>query len=247
MVEIKDNNKTFVLSHYEKVFPLKDVQTFIIDPPYNIGFDYKSEYKDKLNKQQYADTMYDIIQLMYESSKDNASCFLINYPEIIAEFYHIILDTNWNVHQWINWVYPSNIGMSNKKFTRASRTILWLTKDNPKIYIDAMQQPYKNPNDKRIKELISKGKKGTNFYDWWEINLCKNVSKDKNNYVNQIPEELLKRLILTTTDEGDLVADPMCGSGSTIVTAAKLNRLGWGCDLNENLLPIWKEHCDTGR
>jgi DNA modification methylase len=244
MVEIKGINKTFVLSSYEMALPVDNVQTFIIDPPYNIGFNYKSNYKDTLNKQEYSDTLYEVIQIMYESSNNSASCFLINYPEIIAEYYHTILDTSWNVHQWINWVYPSNIGMSSKKFTKASRTVLWLTKDNPKINIDAVQQPYKNPTDKRIKELISKGKKGTNLYDWWEINLCKNVSKDKNDYVNQIPEELLRRLILTTTDEGDLVADPMCGSGSTIVTASKLNRIGWGCDINENLLPIWKGHCE---
>ncbi len=244
MVEIIGVNKTFVLSSYEMALPVDNVQTFIIDPPYNIGFNYKSNYKDTLNKQEYSDTLYEVTQMMYESSNDNASCFLINYPEIIAEYYHTILDTSWNVHQWINWVYPSNIGMSNKRFTRASRTVLWLAKDNPKINIDAVQQPYKNPTDKRIKELISKGKKGTNLYDWWEINLCKNVSKEKNDYVNQIPEELLRRLILTTTDEGDLVADPMCGSGSTVVTAAKLNRVGWGCDINENLLPIWKGHCE---
>ena len=86
---------------------------------------------------------------------------------------------------------------------------MWLTKDNPKIYIDRVLQPYKNLNDKRIKENIANGRKGTHLYDWWQINLVKNVSKQKHNYTNQIPQELLKRLIFTTTDELDLVADPM--------------------------------------
>lgn len=240
MKTLNGKNKTFVLGSYEETFPLENVQTFILDPPYNIGFDYKSKYKDNMSTQEYSDTLYDITQLMYESSVDTASCFIINYPEIIAKFFPIFLDTSWEFHQWITWVYPSNIGMSNRKFTRASRTVLWLTKENSKIYINREQQPYKNPNDKRIKELIANGKKGTNFYDWWDINLCKNVSKDKNEYVNQIPFELLKRLIVSTTDEGDLVADPMCGSGSAVMAASNLNRKGWGCDLNENLLPIWE-------
>jgi len=243
VLEVADNDKTFVLSSYEMALPVENVQTFIIDPPYNIGFNYRSGYKDSLEKQEYSDGLYEVLEMMFESSNTNASCFLINYPEIIAEYYHTILDTSWNVYQWINWVYPSNIGHSKKRFTKASRTVLWLAKDDPKIHIDAIQQPYKNPTDKRIKELVANGKTGTNLYDWWEINLCKNVSKDKSNYVNQIPEELLKRLILTTTDEGDLVADPMCGSGSTVVTAAKLDRVGWGCDLNENLIPVWEKHC----
>lgn len=241
MQTLTGKNKTLVLGAYEEIFPITDVQTFILDPPYNIGFDYKSKYKDNMSTQEYSDTLYDITQLMFESSKETASCFIINYPEIIAKFFPVFLDTSWNFYQWITWAYPSNIGVNRKKFTRGSRTVLWLTKENPKIYIDRLTQPYKNPTDKRIKELISKGKKGTNLYDWWEINLCKNVSKDKNDYVNQIPYELLRRLILLTSDEGDLIADPMCGSGSTVLAAANLKRVGWGCDLNENLLPLWKK------
>ena len=105
-----------------------------------------------------------------------------------------------------------------------------------------MLQPYKNPNDKRIKEHIANGRKGTHLYDWWEINLVKNVSKQKHNYTNQIPQELLKRLIFTTTDELDLVADPMCGTGSTLITASKLNRNGWGCDINSDLQELWNSY-----
>ena len=125
--------------------------------------------------------------------------------------------TDWNIHQWISWVYPSNIGHSKRKFTTAHRTILWLVKDNPKVNIDAVTQPYKNPTDKRVRELIKSGKKGTHLYDWWEINLVKNVSKDKKQYVNQIPSEVLKRLILTTTDSKDKVLDPACGAGGFLI------------------------------
>jgi len=53
---------------------------------------------------------------------------------------------------------------------------------------------------------------------------------------------LLKRLIFTTTDELDLVADPMCGTGSTLITASKLNRNGWGCDLNSDLQELWDSY-----
>ena len=58
--------------------------------------------------------------------------FLINYPEIIAELFQTIKLTNWNIHQWISWVYPSNIGHSKRKFTTAHRSILWLTKRKSK-------------------------------------------------------------------------------------------------------------------
>jgi adenine-specific DNA-methyltransferase len=244
MKQISKGNKTFINGSFEMLENIKNVQTFIVDPPYNIGFNYRTDFKDNADTSDYAQTTYDLINHMYVSSKDDASCFYINYPEKIAELYPIFLDSEWKIHQWIYWVYPSNIGVNKRKFTKSTRAILWLTKDEPKIYIDKVQQPYKNPSDKRIQELIASGKTGTNLYDWWEINMCKNVSKDKNDYVNQIPEELLKRLILTTTDEDDLVVDPMCGSGSTIITAEKLNRKGLGFDINTNLIPLWQNHCD---
>ncbi len=224
------------------MLPIEGVQTWIVDPPYNIKYNYNSSFKDNLDAEQYSLMIYDLLELAYDSTKDNGSFFLINYPDIIAELFIDIKRSRWNVHQWITWVYPSNIGMSNRKFTRASRTVLWLSKGEPKVNISAVQQPYKNPKDKRIMGQMAKGKTGTNLYDWWDINLCKNVSKDKNDYVNQIPAELLRRLILSTTEEGDLVADGMCGSGSTVVAAESLGRRGFGCDINENLLPIWEKH-----
>lgn len=243
MFQITQGNKTFVNGSFELMENLQNVQTYIVDPPYNIGFNYKNEFKDNLKMDEYAQLNWDLLNFMFVSSKNDASCFYINYPEKIAELYPVFMDSEWRIHQWIFWVYPSNIGVNARKFTKSTRAILWLVKDEPKIYINAVQQPYKNPNDKRIKELIESGKKGTNLYDWWEINMCKNVSKDKNDYVNQIPDELLKRLILTTTDENDLVADPMCGSGSTLITAERLNRKAFGMDINANLIPIWEKHC----
>jgi len=240
-MKISNKQIELYLSEYSYELPIENVQTFIIDPPYNIGYNYKSKINDSLHPEDYKNMIYDVLELAYDSTKDDGSLFLINYPEIIFDLYKPITDSSWKVHQWISWVYPSNIGHSKRKFTTAHRTVLWLTKDNPKVYMDRVTQPYKNPTDKRVKKLIESGRTGTHLYNWWEVNMVKNVSKDKQLYVNQIPQELLMRLILTTTDKGDLVADPMCGTASSLVTAANLGRKGWGCDVNENLLEIWEK------
>lgn len=236
------NRMKFYLEDFRNVMPLKNIQTVIVDPPYNINFNYGKNFKDNIDPEEYKQLMYDVSDLSYKSTKDDSSMFIINYPEIIAELFQTLKKTEWNIHQWISWVYPSNIGHSKKKFTTAHRSILWLVKDNPKVNIDAVIQPYKNPTDRRVRELIKSGKKGTHLYDWWEINLVKNVSKDKKQYVNQIPSEVLKRLILTTTDSKDKVLDPMCGTGSSAVEAAKLKRSGIGIDINSELIKIWNEN-----
>ena len=82
-------------------------------------------------------------------------------------------------------------------------------KGEPEFYGERVVQPYRNPTDKRIRKLIhEEGKMGTNLYNWWNVNLCKNVSKDKKEYSNQIPESLLSASSSATTNFGDLVADP---------------------------------------
>jgi len=220
-------------------FPEFPIQTTIIDPPYNIGFNYKSDFKDKMTHDEYNKFIYECIEGCFWNSTDDASLFLINYPEIVFNLYKAISESNWNVHQFIQWVYPINSGFSKKRFTKASRTIVWLTKNNPKIYIDRVTQDYKNPEDKRVQELIASGKTGTHFYNWWEINIVKGNSKEHLGYVNQIPYELLRRLILTTTDVNDVVYDPMCGSGSTVYAANHLGRLGIGYDISSEAKAVW--------
>jgi len=232
----------FYLDDFRKVLPLKNIQTVIVDPPYNINFNYGKNFKDNINPEEYKALMFDVLDLSYKSTKKDSSMFLINYPEIIAELFQTVKLTKWNIHQWISWVYPSNIGHSSRKFTTAHRSILWLTKDEPKIYMDRVTQPYKNPTDKRVQKLIESGKTGTNLYNWWEINLVKNVSKDKESYVNQIPREVLRRLILTTTDKRNIVLDPMCGTGSTLLAARDEGRSGIGIDINSDLKKIWKKY-----
>ncbi len=232
----------FYLDDFRKVLPLKNIQTVIVDPPYNINFNYGKNFKDNINPEEYKALMFDVLDLSYKSTKKDSSMFLINYPEIIAELFQTIKLTKWNIHQWISWVYPSNIGHSSRKFTTAHRSILWLTKDEPKIYMNRVTQPYKNPTDKRVKKLIESGKTGTNLYNWWEINLVKNVSKDKESYVNQIPREVLRRLILATTDKRNIVLDPMCGTGSTLLAARDEGRSGIGIDINSDLKKIWKKY-----
>ena len=223
-------------------FPKIPIQTTIIDPPYNIGFNYKSDFKDKMTLEEYNKFIYDCIEGCYHYSTNDANLFLINYPEIIFDLYLAIEESSWNLHQFIQWVYPINSGFSKTRFTKSSRTIVWLTKDNPKIYIDRVTQDYKNPEDKRVRELIASGKTGTHLYNWWEINIVKGNSKEHLGYVNQIPYELLRRLILTTTDENDVVYDPMCGSGSTVFAAGHLDRIGIGYDISPKARDVWNKY-----
>ena len=224
--------------------PGKGIKLFLTDPPYNLGFDYGPEVNDRQPEEDYHQMMEDVFDSCYEAADDNANLFIIHYPQDLAKMWPR-LTKKWKFHQWITWAYPANFGHSTKKWTNASRTILWLVKGEPEFYGDRVVQPYRNPTDRRIKKLIhEEGQMGTNLYNWWVVNLCKNVSKDKREYSNQIPEELLERIILSTTNTGDLVADPFSGTFSTSRTAMRLGRRAWGCDLNPEVIKWRPTHPD---
>lgn len=66
---------------------------------------------------------------------------------------------------------------------------------------------------------------------WDDINLITSASSESLNYATQKPEKLLERILKTSTNKGDLVADFFCGSGTTLGVAEKLGRRWIGCDL----------------
>jgi len=220
------------------------VKLFLTDPPYNIGHKY-GDVSDRRPKEEYLKLMENVLKAAYKAADDSAHFFMIHYPEAIAEMWPILTEeTGWEFHQWITWTYPSNIGMSNKSWTRASRTIIWLQKREggiPTFHPKRIVRPYRNPWDKRVAELIKSGKRGCSLYDWWQINLVKNVNEEKSDYSNQIPQVLLDRIIRSTTDVGDLVADPFSGTYSTMKAALGSGRLGWGCDLNKETKQYWPD------
>lgn len=75
-----------------------------------------------------------------------------------------------------------------------------------------------------------KGKLPTNL--WSDIPLVKSTSTEGTGYPTQKPVRLMERLILATTEPGDMVLDPFMGSGTTLIAAEQLKRQWFGIDLN---------------
>ena len=74
-------------------------------------------------------------------------------------------------------------------------------------------------------------KEGTLPVDYWDINIINQAAHERLDYPTQKPESLLERIILASSNEGDIVADFFCGSGTTLAVAEKLGRKWIGSDL----------------
>ena len=84
----------------------------------------------------------------------------------------------------------------------------------------------------------SHDKKGVPMRDVWEIPYLNPRAKERTGWPTQKPLELLRRILLAATEEGDIVLDPVCGSGTTLVAAKELNRRWIGIDCSEEALEI---------
>ena len=82
---------------------------------------------------------------------------------------------------------------------------------------------------------------GTRHTDIFRIDLLNPMSAEATGYPTQKPVALPERIVRASTNEGDLVCDPFCGSGTTLVAAKRLGRRWWGCDRNPQAVTITEQ------
>lgn len=194
--------------------------TIVTDPPYNINFNY-NEYEDNLSDSDY-------INLISELKGNKLA--IIHYPEETMKYFVPALGVPDEVNVW---AYNSNLP------GRQSRLINYY---NTKPDYNKVLQPYKNPNDKRVKAQIAKGRTGVRSYDWFsDIQLVKNVSKQKYNHPCPVPVKLMERIILLTTNEGDTIIDPFMGSGTTGVASLNVGRKFIGFEIDTEYFDMAQE------
>jgi site-specific DNA-methyltransferase (adenine-specific) len=204
-------NNLYNMEFQKGIGEIKEDFIVISDPPYNIDFKY-NQYKDNKGEEEY-------IELI--SNFKGMKAALIHYPEETMRYYVPALGVP---NEVAVWAYNSNL-------PRQSRLINFF---NCKVNFNKVKQPYKNPKDKRIQERIKNGSEGTRLYDWFnDIQLVKNVSKEKNIHPCPIPVKLMERIILLTTNENDLVVDPFMGCGTTAIAAINTKRRYIGFEIDK--------------
>lgn len=193
----------------------------VTDPPFNIGYHY-NKYKDNIPEDEYYEWLGNILSC--------CPSVIVHYPESL---YKIAIRLGNAPERVVSWVYPSNTQKQHRDIA-----FFGVSPDMSKGH-----QPYKNPNDKRVKALIEKGSKGAKLYDWWEVNQVKNVSKEKTDHPCQMPLEVMRRII-QILPEDITVIDPFMGSGSTGVVCRELGKDFIGIEIDEKYFGIAQGRLD---
>lgn len=144
-----------------------------------------------------------------------------------------------NSHQNIYYYSKSKNFKFNMKFTDYAPTtnVDQILQDRERS--EDGKSVYKK--DKNGKIVLGKEKKGVPLSDVWEIPYLNPKAKERVGYPTQKPVLLLKQIIEISTDEGDLVLDPFCGSGTTCVAAKNMDRNFIGIDKSKEAVSLAKK------
>jgi DNA modification methylase len=188
----------------------------------------------------YLDMLYPRLKLMHQLLSPTGALYL-HLDWHASSYARLLLDEIFGAERLLNeivWVYhgPSPI---RSAFNRKHDTILVYTKGEQYTFnVDAVRQPY---NSVTVKTFNSSPKAGFGKMpdlargkvpeDWWYFPVVARMHNERSGYPTQKPEALLERIILASSNPGDLVADFFCGSGTSLAVAARLGRRFIGSDI----------------
>lgn len=229
--------------------PDNSIKLVVTSPPYNLG----KTYEKKMDMEEYLKQQKVVIKESVRVLHPEGSiCWQVgNYVEngeiipLDVLLYPIFNSLNLKLRNRIIWHFGHGLHAS-KRFSGRYEVILWFTKSDTYTFnLDSVRVPQKYPNKKYFKGPkkgeLSGNPKGKNPSDIWEIPNVKSNHVEKTIHPCQFPVELIERLVLSMTNEGDWIFDPFMGVGSTAIAALINNRKVAGAEIMSEYIEIAKE------
>lgn len=220
--------------------PSEFVDLLFIDPPYNLNKDFGNN-KFKVKKDEDYQEIFEkwLLSIIHTLKKDGSVYVCCDWKT--SPMIYNVLNKHLTIRNRITWEREKGRGaLSNWK--NCSEDIWFATiSDNYKFNVDAV---------KLKKKVIAPYRENGVAKDWTEdedgkfrlthpSNLWTDITipfwsmPENTDHPTQKPEKLVAKIILASTNEGDVVLDPFSGSGTTSVVSKKLNRKYIGIELNE--------------
>lgn len=229
-----------------KDIPNRSLQLIVTSPPYNIG----KEYEKKLKLSQYIEQQALVIKECVRALSPHGSiCWQVgNYIDngsiipLDAVLYPIFVDLGLKMRNRIVWHFEHGLHCS-KRLSGRYEAIIWFTKSSDYVFhLDPIRVPQKYPGKKYFKGpkagKYSCNPLGKNPGDVWMIPNVKSNHVEKTLHPCQFPVELIERLVLSMSNEGDWVFDPFLGTGTTIIASIRHNRRGIGAEIEKKYVDI---------
>lgn len=237
----KTNFKLILGNSFEELKKIRknSVDMIFADPPYFLSGDgiscsggemvsvNKGDWDKKIGIEEKHQFNREWIRLCYNLLKDEGTIWISGTLHNIYSIGMALEQEGFKIINNITWKKlnpPPNI--SCRYFVHSTETILWAKKDIKKA---------KHKFNYQLMKELNGGKQAK---DVWESSLTKPSEKKCGKHPTQKPIAILEKLILASTDEGDLILDPFNGSGTTGIVADKLKRKYIGIDMKKEYLDL---------
>lgn len=220
--------------------PSDSVDITFADPPFNLKKKYNT-YEDHKDEDAYLDWCREWLFEMVRITKPSGSIFVHNIPKWLT-YYAGFLNEFATFRHWIAWDAPT--APMGKTLQPSHYGILFYAKNPKENKFYEIRYPHKRCRKCGYLLKDYGGKKkilhpfGPLVSDTWsDIHRIRH-NKHRDAHPCQLPVHLLERLILMSTDEGDVILDPFIGTGTTAVAAARLGRNVIGIDVDSEYVDI---------
>lgn len=227
--------------------PKKFVDLLIVDPPYNLTKDFNGTKFKKTSDEDYGKYTEQWIKAVKPLLKPDATIYVCcdwkSSPAV-----GMTLKKYFTVQNRITWQREKGRGAA-RNWKNGMEDIWFATNsDDYTFHVEDVMlrrrvlAPYKKDGEPKDWEETEDGRfrntYPSNFWD--DISVPYWSMAENTAHPTQKPEKLLAKLILASSDEGDIILDPFAGSGSALVAAKKLGRHYVGIEINE-LYCVWAE------
>ncbi len=244
-----DKNQTICGDSFAVVEKLKDksVDLLIVDPPYNLDKVYHGNTFKKMKDNSYAEYTEKWITAVKGKLKDTASIYVCcDWKSSLV--IGAILEKHFILRNRITWQREKGRG-AKQNWKNSMEDIFFATVGEKYTFnLDAVKQrkkvlaPYKDNGEPKDWQETKDGKyRDTCPSNFWDDIAVPYWSMPENTaHPTQKPEKLVAKLVLASSNAGDLVLDPFAGSGTTSVVCSKLGRDYIGIEQNP-LYCAWAE------
>ena len=247
-LEIQENSNSCVILgdclNILKQIKTGSVNLIFADPPYGIGKDFgvtKDDFADISDYEKWAALW--INECMRVLSPFGTMYFMSStqYMPTLDRY----VDSNYYVINRIVWVYDSSGVQSKSKFGSLYEPILMITHNESTKYTFNYQDIMIEARTGAERKLIDYRKTPPQPYSTlkvpgnvWNFNRVRYKMDEYENHPTQKPEALLERIILASSNVGDIVLDPFSGSFTTSAVAIRLGRRAIGIEINPDYFKI---------